>query len=188
MLRNKRGFTLIEVIVVAAIIAILAGILVPMIFNQIDESKVSRAQGDVKGIQAAMLAFRKDVGKFPKMDTATTEAGTILVSTGTLPTLGVGWDSTTQLSMNDHLVTNGPANALWYPVGSATTVGWKGPYGTAFPEDPWGKAYVVNIKNIGTAQARIFILSAGADGVLDTEILDTAINGNDIGVIINVEK
>ena len=62
-MRGNRGFTLIEVIVVAAIIAILAGILVPMIFNQIDEAKKTRAQADCKTISTAILMFRKDTAK-----------------------------------------------------------------------------------------------------------------------------
>jgi prepilin-type N-terminal cleavage/methylation domain-containing protein len=62
---GNRGFTLIEVIVVAAIIAILAGILVPMIFNQIDEAKLTRAEGDCKTISTAILMFRKETGKWP---------------------------------------------------------------------------------------------------------------------------
>ena len=57
---NERGFTLIEVIVVAGIIAILAGILVPMIFKEIDESRITRASADVRSISAAMIVFRRN--------------------------------------------------------------------------------------------------------------------------------
>ncbi|MBL0226806.1 MAG: hypothetical protein IPQ16_14920 [Geobacteraceae bacterium] len=51
---------MIEVIVVAAIIAILAGILAPMIFNQIDEAKKTRALADCKTISNAVMLFRKE--------------------------------------------------------------------------------------------------------------------------------
>lgn len=189
---NRRGFTLIEVIVVAAIIAILAGILVPMIFNQIDESKVARATADVKTIQSAILLFHKDTGEWPNRDGAATRNGTIMQTGGSMP-LGpgggalVGWDTNSTVVMDDIFVTNGPANAGWFPVKSSTSPGWGGPYGTAFTADPWGKSYVVNVKDFGTSGARIFIISAGADGNLDTQLPgDTAVNANDIGTILNV--
>jgi general secretion pathway protein G len=41
ILKKESGFTLVEIIVVAAIIAVLAGILIPMIFSQIDEAKLA---------------------------------------------------------------------------------------------------------------------------------------------------
>ena len=62
---NRKGFTLIEVIVVAAIIAILAGILVPMIFNQIDEAKKTKAVGEVKTLQQTVATIRTNTLRWP---------------------------------------------------------------------------------------------------------------------------
>lgn len=189
---GKRGFTLIEVIVVAGIIAILAGILVPLIFNQIDEAKVTRAKAEVKSIQAALLAFRKDTGEWPQRDSATTKAGTVLYSAGNDPKgpaggALVGWDLTTPILLDDALVTNGPANAGWYTPGTTNTPGWKGPYGAGFPADPWGNRYMINIKDFGTQGARIFIVSAGPDGNLDTEVPgDMDVHGKDVGIVMTV--
>ena len=191
---DRRGFTLIEVIVVAGIIAILAGIMVPMIFNQIDESRITRAKAEVKSIQSAILAFRKDTGEWPQKDSSSTKAATVLYSAGIDPkgpagNILVGWDLTNPILLDDLLVTNGPANAGWYTPGQTNTPGWKGPYGTGFTADPWGNRYMINIKQIGTSGARIFIVSAGPDGNVDTELpLDMDVHGNDIGLIMTVEK
>ena len=67
-LKGNAGFTLIEVIVVAGIIAILAGILVPMILKEIDESRITRAAADTKSISTAMMVFKKDTAQWPVME------------------------------------------------------------------------------------------------------------------------
>lgn len=191
MVQDKRGFTLIEVIVVAAIIAILAGILIPMIFNQIDESKVTRAKGDIKSIQTAILAFRKDTGEWPLRDSSTTKTASILWSSqGSIPTGLLGWDQSKPAFLEDALITNGTvADPNWYTVGNSNSAGWKGPYAATFPADPWGNKYVINIKNANTSEVRIFILSAGSDGKIDTELPgDTTISGADIGEILLIGK
>lgn len=195
MLRNKRGFTLIEVIVVAAIIAILAGILVPMIFSQIDESKIVKAKGETKSIQNAILAFRKDTGEWPNRDSATTRGATVLWSLGNDPkgpggaAALVGWVTTAPILLDDVLVINSPGGLGWYAPGTANTPGWKGPYGTGFPADPWGNRYMVNIKDVGTDGVRVFVVSAGPDGNLDTELPgDTDVHGNDIGTVLTIGK
>ena len=68
--RNEKGCTLIEVIVVAGIIAILAGILVPLILKEIDESRITRATADIKSISSAILILKKDTAQWPVMDQA----------------------------------------------------------------------------------------------------------------------
>ena len=55
---NKKGFTLIELIVVIAIIAILAAILIPALLNYINAANRSKAQSDCRTAYtaAALLA------------------------------------------------------------------------------------------------------------------------------------
>ena len=50
LLRNKKGFTLIELIVVILILAILAAILVPSILNYVQEANDSAAQANARSV------------------------------------------------------------------------------------------------------------------------------------------
>ena len=60
---SKKGFTLIELVVVVAIIGVLAGLLVPTMFDAVTNSRIASAQQTAKVIRDRSAEF------FTKMDT-----------------------------------------------------------------------------------------------------------------------
>ena len=64
------GFTLIEIMVVIAIIGILATLIVPNIMGRPDEARITATKYDVGTISQALKLYRLDIGRYP-----TTEQG-----------------------------------------------------------------------------------------------------------------
>ncbi|MGD1075201.1 MAG: type II secretion system protein GspG [Thermodesulfovibrionales bacterium] len=182
--RRERGFTLVEVIVVAGIIAILAGILVPLIISQIDQSRTTRAAADVRSISNAMIIFRKDTGQWPNLVAGSTPCGTgvtLLVSgDGSIvpTTLPTGWSTTNSTPFINYLSTD---TTGCYSTPITTTQMWKGAYMGAITNDPWGNPYVTNADAFNTGNP-VWILSAGPNGVYDTPATAGAPVGDDIGI------
>ena len=68
--RNNRGFTLIELMVVIAILALLGGVVAPRFFTRIRKAKPDTAKIDIKQISLALDMYAADNGEYP-----TTEQG-----------------------------------------------------------------------------------------------------------------
>ena len=64
-LKPLLGFTLIELLVVIAIIALLAGILVPVISGAITKGEAATARSAVMAIARAMEAYQQEYSQFP---------------------------------------------------------------------------------------------------------------------------
>ena len=79
-LKNKKGFTLVELIVVIAIIAILAAVLIPVIGNYVGEANDSANQQTMKEIENAISIEISEMGNAGGMlDGAT---GTLTITPG----------------------------------------------------------------------------------------------------------
>ena len=67
-MKNRSGFTLIEILVVMALIALMASLVAPKLFNKLGSSKVKVAIAQVEMLEVALDAFRLDVGRYPSTD------------------------------------------------------------------------------------------------------------------------
>jgi general secretion pathway protein G len=85
--RSQLGFTLIEVMVVIAIIGIMATLIVPQIMSKPDEARVIAAKQDINSIVQALKLYRLDNGRYP-----TTEQGlSALVAKPTTEPIPQNW-------------------------------------------------------------------------------------------------
>ncbi|MBI5365412.1 MAG: prepilin-type N-terminal cleavage/methylation domain-containing protein [Planctomycetes bacterium] len=62
---RARGFTLIEVLIVIAIIGILAGLAVPALVGAKRQSRIRAAQADLSGLKAALEVYNTRFGDYP---------------------------------------------------------------------------------------------------------------------------
>jgi general secretion pathway protein G len=95
--RGEAGFTLLEMLVVLAIMGLLAAIIAPQVLKYLGSSKSQAAKVQIQNIDAALQLFKLDVGRFP-----TQEEG--LNAVVTAPATATGWNGPylqRQTALND---------------------------------------------------------------------------------------
>lgn len=207
-LSKSGGFTLIEIIIVLAIIGMLAGILAPTMVKYVQSAKLRRATEDVKMIGTSIGNFYNDLGEWPvwRSGAAMTGGGTALtawsrlqfgvinMTTGNITspdaTAGAtGWD----VAAGD---TDSGAHHLWmnvpvYPnnvTDPTLKYAWRGPYIEQFRADPWGNNYLVNTIQIWPANEQgngvCYVICAGPNKAYETAYVQAGPNmvvaGDDI--------
>ncbi len=64
-MRNQRGFTLVELMIVVAIIGILTAIAFPLYANIQARARVAKAQADVRTLASAVVVYSAHTGSLP---------------------------------------------------------------------------------------------------------------------------
>jgi len=65
MLGNQRGFTLIELMIVVAIIGILAAIAIPLYANVQSRARIAKAQADMRTLASSVSIYNAHMGALP---------------------------------------------------------------------------------------------------------------------------
>jgi len=120
--KNNRGFTLIELMIVIAVIAILAAIAIPNFLKYREKAKIADAKAELKTIQTVIMDFAIDTGVLPGGSTF-----------GVQKAQGAGFEY-------EDLST--PAMGLAATDGSYSN--WHGPYYTGPFVDAWGNNYFLD--------------------------------------------
>jgi prepilin-type N-terminal cleavage/methylation domain-containing protein len=196
---SQGGFTLIEILVAVAVLAILSAALTPAVIKYVNDARQARALSDSQVMGQALLAFQLDTGRWPVSDDGDpNDAGELSrlvglaeadIATGVPAGKGPskGWQSLGNAgALEDHLIRNKTSSQdPLYPT-SATAPqppGWDGPYLSTVPLDPWARSYVCNVRYLeaggvkGVTPAEqdnhsVFCLSAGPNGIWDTPLRD----------------
>jgi general secretion pathway protein G len=139
------GFTVIELTIVIAVIAILAAVLTPLMLGRMEESRNSRATADVGEVAKAIARLRTD--------TTVSTSGCVDVV------------ANLALTPADAPVACVPPGTLATAFGSCSkvpqgTACWGGPYLPSVPTDPWGSGYYASLN---TGNFTVTIGSPGPD-------------------------
>jgi type II secretion system protein G len=84
--KNESGFTLVELMVVAIIVAILAAVAIPLMMGNKDRAMATEAQAGLGTIRTAMQVYKAEHGGYPSADSGKTmdQVTTLTVKNGDL--------------------------------------------------------------------------------------------------------
>lgn len=93
---RRQGFSLIEIMIVLAIIVLISGLVGFALLSRRDEATVSKAQIDINTLKNALLDFNRRYGRYPTED----EGLAVLWSSSTVdPELEDQWSATVSSNM-----------------------------------------------------------------------------------------
>jgi prepilin-type N-terminal cleavage/methylation domain-containing protein len=204
--RRAAGFTLVEVVVVLAVVLLLAAIGVPMINGYLHDGRRARAEAEAKTIASSLVAFYKDLGVWPARRGGVDNVLYTLCTGPAVPAKNpftnrsaiAEWllDGNHGDTLDHHLRDNAPGGAAQAAYPTTGMQRWRGPYQDATaPLDPWGRPYLITVRSGTSTSAthwkRLFVISAGPDGAIDTDPdlgSTTDLANDDIGVLVTQRR
>ncbi len=179
---RARAFTLVEMLVVIAIIGILAGLLLPALAKAKEKAKVAAARSDMASLTAALTQYEADYSRFPA--TTFAEAGGVDFTYG-LPNLTNSNSHVMTILLDRPIFINpqpphhprNPRGTVYFNAKESGNTNSPGIGPDLEFRDPWGRPYIITLdlnydnKTVdglyGTNNAPVFIWSLGPDGAAD---------------------
>lgn len=155
-----RAFTLIELLIVIAIIAILAGLAFPAVQGALESGRKAQARNDLQQLVMAVRAFQLEYGRLPTVD----GSGEFSTDNDKLMNVLRGTaDAGAQLQMNPRKIP------FMEPKIAKTTKGGLGPDGKFY--DPWGTPYRVRLDEDYNNNIDNFYSSGAGFGTLNYSVI-----------------
>jgi type II secretory pathway pseudopilin PulG len=184
--RHTGGFSLVESIIVLAVLTLLTSVMAPSIGDYVDGARLVKARSDMETISVALTRFAFDVtlqhnnpDSWSRFDVLVGDGQIPSASTTEAETWLADLSSGRASALDAHLVTNEAAHARRDSIvgGGMFARGWAGPYlsGGVGP-DPWGYRYAVSVRHLADRSgSNAIVISAGANGTIETPF-----NGNGV--------
>jgi len=204
--KMKKGFTVVELLVVMVIIAFLAGLLLPAIRKSRSKALIDKARAEMANLASVMTMVKMDTGYYVRLcDLPTPIPNSGSYSVTAYWNTFTNQDDTSSESeltidqQNDHnwdgpYITYQPKATYQADNGSVPVCsddasgsgsGWDengdrqldNPPPYGTPLDPWGHTYLVAYNN---TEKVMVIYSAGPNGKIETNAGDTTPSGDDL--------
>lgn len=161
---RRHQFTMVEILTVMAIIGILAGITLTVFPTITRKSKISRTQGQLKGLETILELYKEEWGFFPPTKDAGGNAPKVLSSSWYN---GIVKDNSNKTNLIDNSEMGFATSAETLPNGD-----------TYMYVDPFGKPYYYQCPGrINTEKYDLW--STGPDGAHGTQGIDDDNDGED---------
>lgn len=114
MLRNEKGFTLIEIIAVLVIMGVLAAVAIPKYISMMNELRIAAAQGAIAEVKGRCMSYYAN----KLLAQVTPTAANVFSSLGATPNLGADFavtaanPSTSYITINVAAVKNVAVNVV----------------------------------------------------------------------------
>ncbi len=136
---KMKGFTLVELLVVLALIATLFGISAPIILRQVEKGNEVKAVNTMKDLSSAILAFTEDNhGFLPTNGAADINTDTLIDTKDDkflVVTLSGAYDSVSNLKGKSYFAAPAARNGGTYGIVDSDSEAWLA--------DPWGRPYLM---------------------------------------------